>query len=157
MERTADPVADPPRLAWLRDRILRVYRHSLARFLIFSGTGFLIDVTLLFLLEVFTPLPRWAAVSIAFWITYLGFNFPMNRRFSFHADSGSASKQFVRFIPQVLADFALTVGGVEFYARVFGVSDVVARVIAGFTNLVLNYIAYRFWTFRKGARRSRDR
>ncbi|GEM_PF-3012331 len=131
----------PTEQSWFR----RIYRHSLTRFLAFAALGFTIDVTLLFLLDYFTPLPLWASVTIAFWITY-SINFVMNRFFAFDAAHRDLSGQLTRFIPQVLIDFGLTLGGVELYTYL-GASVIMARVIAGATNAIFNYVIYRWWTF----------
>ena len=118
----------------------------MTRFLGFAAFGFAFDLTLLALLREFTDLPRPAAVSIAFWITYI-LNFFLNRYFAFDAAHRNLGGQLTRFIPQVLVDYGLTVGGVELYAAL-GANELVARVIAGGTNAVFNYVMYRFWTFR---------
>lgn len=128
-----------------RSRFSRIYRHSLTRFLAFAALGFTIDVTLLFLLETFTSLPLWASVSIAFWITYT-VNFVMNRYFAFDAGHRDLSGQLTRYIPQVLVDYGLTVFGVELYTYL-GAGLILARVIAGATNAIFNYVMYRWWTF----------
>lgn len=144
----AGPVAasDAPARRSLRSRL---WHHSGSRFLLFSGLGFAFDITLLSLLLAFTTLPRPAAVTIAFWVTYT-LNFFLNRTFSFEADGLSMRAQLIKFAPQVTADYLLTIGGTELFVRLFGVPDLVARVISALTNMILNYLAYRFWTFRGG-------
>ncbi len=128
-------------------RILRLaYRHSVTRFLALAGVGFAFDLTLLAVLDAVTPLPTAATVSIAFWTTY-ALNFALNRRFAFHASGHGVRGQLVRFAPQVLGDYVLTVAGVTALGAL-GVGLVPARIIAGGTNLVFNYVLYRWWTFR---------
>ncbi len=144
MTSDVDPVETPPQpRSWVR----RVYHHSLTRFLGFAALGFAIDVSLLALLSTYADLPRWADVSIAFWITY-AINFVLNRYFAFDAAHRDLSGQLTRYIPQVLTDFALTVFGVELYTYL-GASLIAARIIAGATNAIFNYVVYRFWTFAR--------
>ena len=131
----------------------RVYRHSLTRFLAFSGFGLTFDLTVLALLDFLTPLPRLASVSIAFALTY-ALNFLLNRHFAFHAGHGAVSGQLGRFLPQVAADYVLVVFGVQLLLLT-GMPLLVARVLSAFTNAVLNYCAYRWWTFRDGLDGSR--
>lgn len=127
-------------------RFQRLARHSLTRFLALAALGFGVDLTLLALLHRFTPLPAAAVVSIAFWLTY-ALNFALNRHFAFHADRGPIGRQLIRFLPQVLLDFVLTLGGVLAF-QAFGLALPVARVLAAGTTLALNYALYRWWTFR---------
>ena len=148
--RPAEPDQGPT--GW-RARALRVYRSSIARFAVFGALGLAIDVTILMLLRVFTPLPLQAAVIIAFGLTYL-INFFLNRKFSFHAGHG-VSGQLTKFIPQVTADYALTALGVGFLTGL-GMPTFFARVLSASTNAVLNYVAYRYWTFRPLRRKRSD-
>jgi putative flippase GtrA len=130
------------------ERILRLAaRHSLTRFLGLAALGFGFDLGLLAVLAATTPLPAPATVSIAFWVTY-ALNFALNRTFAFHAGGHGMRGQLARFAPQVLGDYALTVVGVTALGAL-GVGLVPARVIAGGTNLVFNYVLYRWWTFRR--------
>jgi putative flippase GtrA len=124
----------------------RVYRHSLTRFLAFSAFGLTFDLTVLALLDFYTPLPRLASVAIAFALTY-ALNFALNRWFAFDAAHGHAGAQLARFLPQVGADFVLVLFGVQLLLLT-GMPLLVARVLSAFTNAVLNYCAYRWWTFR---------
>lgn len=129
-------------------RLSRLAEHSLARFLFFSGIGLSFDLTVLWLLRAFTPLSLWAAVTIAFVLTY-ALNFVLNRWFAFDAAHGHAAGQLRRFLPQVLADYLLVVFAVGALVWL-GLPDLVARTLSAFTNAVLNYCAYRWWTFRDG-------
>jgi putative flippase GtrA len=131
-------------------RALRILRlasaHSLTRFLALAGLGFGFDLALLAVLDAVTPLPAPATVTIAFWLTY-ALNFALNRTFAFRAGGHGVRGQLVRFAPQVLGDYALTVAGVAALGAL-GVALVPARVVAGGTNLLFNYALYRWWTFR---------
>lgn len=127
------------------ERGLRLYRSSITRFAAFGALGLAIDVTILMVLRIWTPLPLQAALIIAFAITYL-INFFLNRRFAFHAGHG-VSRQLTKFVPQVTADYALTAVGVGFLTSL-GMPTFFARVLSASTNAVLNYVAYRYWTFR---------
>ncbi|MFC5381281.1 GtrA family protein [Aquipuribacter nitratireducens] len=124
----------------------RVQRHSLTRFLAFSAFGLAFDLTVLALLDAFTPLPRLASVAIAFVLTY-ALNFVLNRWYAFDAAHGHAGAQVSRFLPQVAADFLLVLFGVQLLLLT-GMPLLVARVLSASTNAVLNYCAYRWWTFR---------
>ncbi|WP_203702638.1 GtrA family protein [Asanoa iriomotensis] len=129
-------------------RILRLAaKHSLTRFLALAALGFGFDLALLAVLDAVTPLPAAATVSIAFWVTY-ALNFALNRTFAFHANGHGVRGQLARFAPQVLGDYLLTLVGVTALGAL-GVGLVPARIIAGGTNLVFNYVLYRWWTFRR--------
>ena len=143
LARRAAPAHDPGGTArwWLR-----LYRHSLTRFAAVGLLGLGLDVTLLALLLRWTPVARPLAVTLAFAATY-AVNFTLNRYFSFGAH-GSVRGQLLRFAPQVTADYLLTLGSVEALTGL-GLGVLVARVLAGGTNAALNYLAYRFWTFRR--------
>jgi putative flippase GtrA len=129
--------------------VSRAYRHSGTRFLFFSAIGYSFDVTLLLLLEWAAWFPLLVNVTIAFALTY-ALNFVLNRWFSFDAAHRNLRGQLGRYIPQVSVDYLLTLGGVAFFAEVVGLPVFAARFLAASTNLVFNYTAYRFWTFRKG-------
>jgi putative flippase GtrA len=138
---------EPPPGSWLS----QVYRHSLTRFLAFSAFGLTFDLTVLVLLDLFTPLPYQASVTIAFVLTY-ALNFVLNRWFAFDAAHGHVGGQVGRFLPQVTADYLLVVFGVTVLVEL-GLPLVAARVVSASTNAVLNYCAYRWWTFRDGGAR----
>jgi putative flippase GtrA len=125
--------------------VKRILRHSLTRFLGFSTVGFAFDLALVAALTRFTPLSAFATVSIAFWVTY-ALNFVLNRYFAFAAHHRPVGPQLKRFVVQVLGDYVLTVAGVLALQRL-GLPIVPARVAAAGTNLVFNYLLYRFWTF----------
>ncbi|GIF47973.1 putative flippase GtrA [Asanoa ferruginea] len=128
-------------------RASKIYRHSLTRFLALAALGFAFDLSLLAVLHAVTPLPTAATVSIAFWVTY-ALNFALNRKFAFHAERQSVRGQLVRFAPQVVGDYLLTLIGVTLFGAL-GMGLVVARVASGGTNLIFNYVLYRWWTFRR--------
>ncbi|WP_203718633.1 GtrA family protein [Asanoa siamensis] len=119
----------------------------MTRFLALAALGFGFDLTLLAVLDATTPLPPAATVTIAFWLTY-ALNFALNRTFAFHANGHGVRGQLARFAPQVLGDYVLTVVGVTALGAL-GLGLVPARIIAGGTNLVFNYVLYRWWTFRR--------
>jgi putative flippase GtrA len=121
--------------------------RSLFSFAVVGGLGLTFDVCLLWLLTASTNLPKAGAVTIAFASTYV-LNFFLNRRFSFAAESGSIGPQLARFLPQVGLDYVLTLGAVEVLTGA-GLALVPARIVAGGTNATVNYVLYRWWTFRR--------
>jgi len=133
-----------------RGRVTAIARHSLPRFLLLAAIGFAFDLALLALLHRLTPLPNAVSVTLAFWATY-ALNFALNRHFAFHAHGRAVGPQLARFLPQVLGDYVLTLTAV-LALQAIGVPLIVARVIAGGTNLVFNYVLYRWWTFRRRTR-----
>lgn len=130
-----------------RGRVALIAGHSLTRFLAVSTVGYTFDVTVLLLLQGAGLMPRWANVSVSFCVTY-ALNFALNRWVAFDAAHRDVRGQLRRYLPQVLVDFLLTLGGVELLAGALGLPLVVARMLAGVTNLTFNYTAYRWWTFR---------
>lgn len=132
-------------------RLARVQQHSLTRFLFFSAIGLSFDLTVLALLDAFTPLAYQVSVTIAFVLTY-ALNFVLNRWFAFDAAHGHVGGQLGRFLPQVSADYLLVVFGVTLLVEL-GLPLLPARVLSAFTNAVLNYCAYRWWTFKDGGAR----
>lgn len=137
-----DAAAAPGPVSWWR----RAYRHSFTRFCAFGLLGLGVDVSLLWLLISTVTTNRPLAVSLAFAATY-ALNFTLNRFFSFAAH-GPVAGQVARFVPQLAADYLLTVGAVEVLTDA-GLGILTARILAGGTNAALNYTAYRFWTFRR--------
>ena len=117
-----------------------------ARFLAFAALGFAFDLGLLLLLRHMTPLPGYACVSIAFWATY-ALNFVLNRYFTFEANHSNVGPQLARFAVQVIGDYALTLA-VSLGLQALGLNLALSRLAAGGTNLVFNYVLYRWWTFR---------
>lgn len=138
----------------VRHRVTLIARHTLTRYLALSAVGFAVDLGLLTIMHRCTTMPGAAVVSIAFWLTY-ALNFFLNRRLAFDAAGGPIGRQLVRFLPQVLGDFALTLTSV-LGLQAIGVDLTVARVIAGATNLTFNYVLYRWWTFRRQRPASRS-
>ena len=140
MNPTEGPIGGPGRLG-------RVYRHSATRFLAFSAVGLTFDLSLLAALDRWTPLADLVSLSVAFVATY-ALNFTLNRWFAFGAAHGDATGQLARFLPQVAADYVLVLVGVS-ALQALGLPLLVARVLSAATNAVLNYTAYRWWTFRR--------
>ncbi|MDQ7904726.1 GtrA family protein [Phytohabitans sp. ZYX-F-186] len=120
------------------------------RFLLLAGVGFTFDLTLLTLLHRLTPLPNAVSVTLAFWATY-ALNFALNRHVAFRAHGHAVGPQLARFVPQVLGDYVLTLTAV-LALQALGLNLTVARIVAGGTNLVFNYVLYRWWTFRRRPR-----
>ncbi|WP_336924164.1 GtrA family protein [Aquipuribacter sp. SD81] len=148
-DRVDDGLGEGPveaRSAGPRARLLALYRHSLTRFLAFSAVGLSFDLAVLALLDATTPLPAQASVTVAFALTY-ALNFALNRWFAFDAAHGHVRGQLRRFLPQVGADYLLVVFGVTVLTAL-GLPLLLARLLSAFTNAVLNYTAYRWWTFR---------
>ncbi|WP_203863048.1 GtrA family protein [Plantactinospora mayteni] len=129
-----------------------VWDHRFPRFAALAAAGFTFDLTTLALLNRYTPLPSPTAVTLAFWATY-ALNFALNRRFAFRANDRPVGPQLARFVPQVLGDYLLTLTAV-LALQAIGVPLVAARIIAGGTNLVFNYVLYRWWTFRRSGSRT---
>jgi putative flippase GtrA len=125
----------------------RLLRHSFIRFAAVGLFGLGIDVSLVWIFLRYLTASRALAVTGAFAATY-ALNFALNRTFSFRS-RGEVGIQVVRFLPQVLLDYALTLGAVEALTGL-GLGVLVARVLAGATNAAVNYSAYRWWTFRSG-------
>ncbi|GAB3513112.1 hypothetical protein GCM10027575_29490 [Phytohabitans suffuscus] len=131
-----------------RQRLALLSEHPLPRFVALAAVGFAFDLTMLALLNRYTPLPDAATVTLAFWATY-ALNFVLNRRFAFQADEQAVGPQLARFMPQVLGDYLLTLTGV-LALQAIGLPLITARIAAGATNLAFNYTLYRWWTFRRG-------
>jgi putative flippase GtrA len=55
--------------------------------------------------------------------------------------------QLLRFLPQVSLDLVLTLTAVQLLTGL-GVQLLPARVLAGGSNATINYVMYRWWTFR---------
>lgn len=141
------PIEAPAAPTAMGARLRRIIRHSLTRFLFFSGLGYGFDVTVLTLLEFAGWLPLIPNILIAFVLTYT-LNFFLNRTFAFDAAHQDVTRQLGKFIPQVSVDLALTLGATWFLTEYVGLPVYISRTLAAFTNLVFNYTMYRFWTFR---------
>ncbi|BCB74777.1 hypothetical protein GCM10022251_79050 [Phytohabitans flavus] len=130
-----------------RRRLAVVWDHPFPRFAALAAVGFAFDLTTLTLLNRYTPLPSPVTVTLAFWATYT-LNFALNRHLAFRANGHAVGPQLARFVPQVLGDYLLTLIAV-LALQAIGLPLIAARIVAGATNLVFNYVLYRWWTFRR--------
>jgi len=125
-----------------------VLDSEIARFIIVGGISFVIDLGLLMLLHEVFLVDLLVATPIAF-LTSLGFNFALQRIFTFRADNGK-SVSFVKYCILVIfntlaVDFIVNV--IDWWGAGYEVGKVVSTVLT----TAWNFLLYKHWIFRPAA------
>jgi putative flippase GtrA len=124
----------------------------LTRFLLVGGLSFAIDFGLLVLLHEGLDVELWIATPIAFIVSLL-FNFAMQRSFTFQSTEKrhvSAFKYGLLVVFNVVATDLIVVM-IDRAGASYGLGKVVATVCT----MTWNFLAYKYWIFRRDPSGSR--
>lgn len=124
-----------------------VYQHSLFRYIFVGGSTFILDFILLVVLKEIVNLPLEVATTIAYWSS-IGYNFYLNRRWTFSASESNSLKAH-----------AILYGGLLAFNYVFTlvfisiVSDhihyTMAKILATAISISWTYLTYKHVIFKK--------
>jgi len=124
-----------------------VLDSEIARFIIVGGISFAIDLGLLMLLHEVFLVDLILATPIAF-LTSLGFNYALQRIFTFRADNGK-SVSFIKYILLVIFNTFATdviVNLIDWLGAGYQIGKVVSTVLT----TAWNFLLYKHWIFKSG-------
>lgn len=137
----------------MKQKILRVIeiawaeRVKFAKYVIVGTSGFAIDMALLLIfVEWFHVVPK-IAVIINYPIA-LGFNFLMNKHWSF-GSTGASHKELVRYLILAVWNYIFAVSAMYFGNEVLGLPYLLVRVASIACMVFWNFALYRLWVYRE--------
>jgi putative flippase GtrA len=127
---------------------------TLIRFAAVGAVGTIVDISVLSLLNVHTPLPLWLA-NVGSYCCGILSNFLLNRYWTFkHGSSGKAGREFLQFFIVSATGMVLNTLLLMLLEPIFagaGMGDwscLPAKAAAAGIVFVWNYVMNRLWTFR---------
>jgi len=146
----------------------KIARNQVARFVISAGMGFLVDVTVFYLLyhnlliqkkyHFFNSDFRNSTVSLT--ISYgmgVVVNFLITKYLVFTDSQTSAAKQFFRFATVAIIGFFANLGMISVFIHFFNMYPPVARPLAALSLFVASYFVHKFFSFSLAPRHHQRR
>lgn len=137
----------------MRQKLLRVIemgwreRIKFAKYAIVGVSGFAIDMSLLLILVEWFHLEPKIAVIINYPIA-LGFNFLMNKHWSF-GSNGESHKELARYLSLAVWNYLFAVSAMYFGNEVLGLPYLLVRVASIACMVLWNFLLFRFWVYRE--------
>lgn len=122
------------------------HRGQIGRYLVVGGSGFVLDVGILYALKQFFGVSAtWGVVCSQ--AIVVGYNFFLNKYWSFQSlDHGRT--QFVKYIFLVGVNYATGVGAMYLFHDVVGYYYVWVRVVTVGCFVPINFLFYKYWIYR---------
>lgn len=126
---------------------LLTHRREVFRYLIVGGSGFFLDVGVLYLIKQLIGASAILGVvcSQAIVIVY---NFLLNKYWSFQSVS-NVSGQFVRYLAVVAINYCSGVGAMYLFHDVFGYHYIGVRIVTVGFFVPINFLLYKYWIYKK--------
>lgn len=90
--------------------------------------------------------------NVVSWVVCVVFAFWLNRRMVFRVDGGTAAskgREFIEFVAARAVSLALFEAGFAWLLKQVGITNTVNRLIVLVLVTVFNYVASKFWIFKK--------
>ena len=136
----------------------KIAKNQVARFIVSAGMGFLVDVTVFYLLyhnlliqkkyHFFNSDFRNSTVSLT--ISYgmgVVVNFLVTKYLVFTESQTSAAKQFFRFAAVAILGYFANLGMIAVFIRYFNMYPPVARPLAALSLFFASYFVHKFFSF----------
>lgn len=126
----------------------RIPWAKLVRFVITGGTALALDLVIYLALTRLAGVPYLLARTISLSAAF-GWNFTLNRVWTFRAQGGSAKRQAVRFVIVMTTTSLLQLGLMHVGVAVLHLPDllVIGAVVVMIT--LINFFAHQVWTYTK--------
>lgn len=127
--------------------IAKIPWKRLIKFGLVGGSAFAIDFVIYFLLTRYAHVPYLASrmVSIA---CAFGWNFTLNRNWTFEAKAGSVKKQAPRFVIVMTATSLLNLALMRFGVSTLHLNDLLVLVGVSILIMGVNFLAHQFWSYK---------
>lgn len=120
---------------------------KLLKFAITGGTAFAIDAGLYLLLTRFGHWPYLTARTASLGVA-MGWNFTLNRNWTFRAQDGRVGRQAARFLTVMTATSLMSLGLMRIGVGELGLNDVLVLVVVSILMMGVNYTAHQFWSYK---------
>jgi len=125
-----------------------VLKHQFLRFVVVGGSGFLIDLGLLYLLSVWFFIPPFFARIISLAVTSI-IIWPFHRKFAFAKSQDGVAPELMRYYAVVI--LAALVNYFTFVGSLFIFDNswlLVPMIIAAFAAMLVSFIGFKIFVFR---------
>lgn len=117
------------------------YSKSFRRYIFVGVSTVVLDYLLLFFFRSILSLGLALSVTTAYWIS-IGYNFLMNRYFSFQASEGLVPKQMILYGCLLFFNYLVTIL-IVFILESIGVSEYIAKMLALGVTVTWTYLLYK--------------
>lgn len=131
----------------IKKKAVGLYKHSLFRYTFVGGSTFILDFVLLVVSKEFLHLPLALAATIAYWSS-IGYNFYLNRRWTFSAsESSSLSKHAVLYGSLLAFNYLFTLTFITIASD--HIHYTMAKILATAISISWTYLTYKHIIFKK--------
>lgn len=121
------------------------HRKQIFRYLLVGGSGFVLDVGILYVLKQIFGAPATLGV-ICSQVVVIGYNFLLNKYWSFQSTQNGKT-QFAKYIVLVAVNYTTGVGAMYLFHDVWGFYYLGVRVVTVVCFVPLNFLAYKYWIY----------
>jgi putative flippase GtrA len=135
----------------------KLLKNEVVRFILSAGMGFLVDISLFYVLDKYLPKKIFLVFSfkvpiydlILFVSFFIGVvvNFLMTRYFVFTQSATSPSKQFFRFISVAILGYFANLGVLTIFVNVLKMSHPEARITAALSLFFASFFVHKLFSF----------
>lgn len=118
----------------------------LIRFLITGGSALALDFGIYYILTRYVGIPYLIARAISLG-TAFGWNFTLNRRWTFRASNGNAKHQAFRFVIVMTITSLLQLSLMHLGISILRLHDIVVLFAVSALITAINFVAHRHWTY----------
>ena len=126
---------------------------QLVKFCIVGGSGFVVNVSVFFVVNHLLGVHHIVAATVAFVLALFN-NFWWNRHWTFGAGQGHAGFQAARFFVVSIVAFFFALGVLELLVSQAGLPKLAAQAISIVVATPLNFIGNKMWSFSHNVRRA---
>lgn len=126
---------------------LSTHRREVFRYLMVGGSGFFLDVGVLYLIkQVVGASAIWGVVCSQ--TVVIIYNFFLNKYWSFQSVN-NVSGQFVRYLCVVAMNYCAGVSAMYLLHDIFGYHYIGVRIITVGFFVPINFLLYKYWIYKK--------
>lgn len=123
--------------------------QRLIKFVITGGSALLLDLGVYYLLTRYANLPYLLSRTISLGLAF-GWNFSLNRYWTFQAQGGRVSQQAIRFVIVMTATSLLSLALMRLGVSVLRLNDILVLLTVSVLITAINFTAHQFWSYRNG-------
>ncbi len=121
-------------------------RKAIWRYLVVGGSGFFIDIGILYLCKQVFVLSATVGVACSQGVVVL-YNFFLNKYWAFQSLERGKS-QFVKYLGLVGANYVAGIATMYLFHDVFGYNYIWVRILVVGTFVPINFFLYKYWIYK---------
>jgi len=126
-------------------KAVRSHHQQIFRYLVVGGSGFVLDVGILYVLKQYVGASATLGVVCSQTVVIL-YNFLLNKYWSFQsAENGKV--QFLKYISLVCINYTTGVGAMYLFHDVLGFYYITVRIVTVACFVPINFLAYKYWVY----------